>query len=256
MMAGCGGGSSVDKAGPATTLSQPSTSSVSTTSTVVSTVAVAECAPAPLLAASDASRPPLVDRQFYVYSFACADDLALAKLSYRVDNPNGHASEALFRDDGGRWVQLVRSGPELIPPDLEGTGVSSSTLQMLRARLQRTDAPTGMPSSGGVEVLFISAEDRAALRTTFLAKFQGRAPAADEIEGPLPGSVYYALDNSTGTYWALATFSVPPLGSQDQPEVFSKKPGEAWVDLGDSGGSPCQVPLAVRSAWNYRPLSC
>jgi len=198
----------------------------------------------------------LAARDFYVVRFACAGKLALAVLSYRVDNPNGHFSEALFRDDGGHWTQLARSGPELLPADLAGTDVSADALAGLRRGLQDANTPSSTQASGGVQVLVIPAEDRAALRTTHLALSQNQRYSADQIEGPLPNSVYYALDNSTGTYWALATFSTAGFGTQDQPEVFSKKIGQSWVDLGDTGGNPCKVPAPVLAAWNYRSTSC
>ncbi|MEA2703171.1 MAG: hypothetical protein QOJ69_709 [Actinomycetota bacterium] len=77
----------------------------------------------------------MASRDFYVVGFACSGDLAIAVLSYRVDNPNGHISEALFRDVKGSWTQLARSGPALLPTDIAETGVSAAALEELRAHL-------------------------------------------------------------------------------------------------------------------------
>lgn len=85
----------------------------------------------------------LSDAKFFVEKLACVDNLAIAVVSYRVNNPNGHVSEALFRSSGGRWTQLIRSGPQLTQEDLDGTNVSLSTLQELRKRLREvTPYPT------------------------------------------------------------------------------------------------------------------
>ena len=115
-------------------------------------------------------------------------------------------------------------------------------------------SPETTRAAAGVQSLTIPAEERAALRTAFLRAHPTYAP--DQVEGPLAGSVYYAVDNSTATYWALATFSVPNTGTTDQPEVLSKKQGGAWDDLGDTGGNPCKVPAPVLAAWHYPGASC
>jgi hypothetical protein len=94
------------------------------------------CLAAELLQASDVSRPPLDRSQFSVYRRACDHDIALAVFTYAVDNPNGHVSEALFRNVGGSWNQLTRSGPALLPSDLVGTGVSYQALEALRRQLR------------------------------------------------------------------------------------------------------------------------
>ncbi len=78
-----------------------------------------------------------------MFRFACGGGLALAVLSYRVENPNGHVSEALFRDSGGDWVQLARSGPILSATDLGGSGVDAAALDGLRRSLVEVESPSG-----------------------------------------------------------------------------------------------------------------
>lgn len=145
-----------------------------------------------------------------------------------------------------------------------GSSKASSSTSAVPTSPASTASPTSSPaattttttgSATGVQVLPLPADERAALRETHLALLRSSGGRADGVDGPLPGSVYYALDRGSGTYWALATFSHPDTGTTDQPEIFSKKQGGAWQDLGDSGGDPCKVPAAVLAAWSYR-ASC
>ena len=106
-----------------------------------------------------------------------------------------------------------------------------------------------------MQVLTITPGERTALRDAHLASLRASGARVNGVEGPLPNSVYYALDHGTATFWALATFSHPNTGTTDQPEIFSKKQGAGWEDLGDSGGAPCKVPASVLAAWSYR-ASC
>ena len=94
--------------------------------------------------------------------------------------------------------------------------------------------------------LVVTPAVRRALRAAFIRAHPAVRPA--RIKGPLRGSVYYAR---YGRYeWALATFSLPLVGTTDQPEVFRRRVGGRWVDLGDTGGSLCAVPRAVVSLWD------
>jgi hypothetical protein len=66
-------------------------------------------------------------------------------------------------------------------------------------------------------------------------------------KGPI-GRVYYGRCGSA--YYALAFFRLPGFEFTDQPEAFSRRPNQRWHDLGDTGGKPAQVPLALRRAWH------
>jgi hypothetical protein len=115
------------------------------------------------------------------------------------------------------------------------------------------NSPLASPSAQtqlGARNLIISSEDRASLRMTFLSNLLISHPSA--VKGPLPGSVYYA--RYRGTDWAIATFSMPGTGTDDQPERFRRPAGGGqWTDLGDTGepltesGIPCPVLLV----WSF-----
>ena len=87
---------------------------------------------------------------------------------------------------------------------------------------------------------------KASLRSAFLAN---RPPSIrGAIRGPLPGTTYYGL-YGTARY-ALATFSTPPLGTQDQPEAFAQPVGQSWRDLGDTGGCLSKIPAPLLRIWH------
>jgi hypothetical protein len=84
-----------------------------------------------------------------------------------------------------------------------------------------------------------------------------------EVAGTVPGSVYYAYDPATGTYWALARFGPSPTDSpsvsvsfQDGGSLaFFRKAGTgAWQAQG--GGVPALCPelkffpAKVLKAWS------
>jgi len=71
------------------------------------------------------------------------------------------------------------------------------------------------------------------------------------ITGPV-GRVYLGICGSKR--YALADFDAHYnglyFGIQDQPERFIKPAGEAWQDIGNTGGPPCgSAPLALLKAW-------
>jgi hypothetical protein len=78
------------------------------------------------------------------------------------------------------------------------------------------------------------------------------AAEAAKVKGPLPGRTYYA--EYQGYRYALATFSFPVTGTQDQPLLFVQLPGIPYlVAVSDTGGDPGQmsaIPCAVRKVWN------
>jgi hypothetical protein len=78
------------------------------------------------------------------------------------------------------------------------------------------------------------------------------------VAGISPGTLFYALDPATGTYWAAATFSATAAASQTSAfvgfqdggsqAVFMRPTGEPW-EVKSVG--PCQagLPLTVAAAW-------
>ena len=89
---------------------------------------------------------------------------------------------------------------------------------------------------------------KTALRATHLRTL----PLSDRAatRGPLPRSTYYGSYGSRR--YALATFSDPRVGTTDQPELFSKAPGGAWRDRGDTGGCLTKgiIPRALIRVWH------
>ena len=100
------------------------------------------------------------------------------------------------------------------------------------------------PAPRAVNLVATPAVKRA-LRAAFLRLHRSARPSS--VRGPLKGSVYYARYGRF--YWALATFSLPVVGTTDQPEVFRRVAGGRWVDKGDTGGNLCAVPRPVVAVW-------
>jgi hypothetical protein len=82
----------------------------------------------------------------------------------------------------------------------------------------------------------------------------------DEVTGPLSGTLYYGIDNATGTYWAVAQFGLASSASFDAEVsmqdggnigVFSRQGNQPWtVHLGGIP-FPCpgELPADVMSVW-------
>ena len=114
-------------------------------------------------------------------------------------------------------------------------------------------APSATPTGpGAVENLVVTSGEKSELTAAFAA-FQ-EVPVSYEGGGPLPGSVYYAYEPATDTYWARATFisgAYPDPGETDV--VMFQQPGAGpWIVEGDR--SQCvQIgwfPQAVLMAWS------
>jgi hypothetical protein len=99
-------------------------------------------------------------------------------------------------------------------------------------------APTTTASSAsGVHNLPASAQVKADLTAAFVALKQ--VPASDVV-GTAPGSVYYAYDPSTTTYWALASFDLSP-GATQPVQV-------GWQD----GGGQGLFKMVAGSSWSVQ----
>jgi hypothetical protein len=122
-------------------------------------------------------------------------------------------------------------------------------------------APAASPSASPVGLraqnLVASSAVKAALLATFAAA--KRLPQ-DEVTGPAPGTLYYGLDSSTGTYWAVATFgltsSAPAQAAVDMQDgfdvgVFSRHGGQAWTVRPGGIPFPCpgELPADLMSVW-------
>jgi hypothetical protein len=125
--------------------------------------------------------------------------------------------------------------------------------------------PAGTPSAtpaapGGVQNLVISSAERDALTAAFVA-VKGISPS--DVGGTYPGSVYYAYDPATDTYWALAQFWPSRTASFDVQVSFQDGRGDAMFRKAGSGPWQAQLiasipyvcnevkffPPAVLNAW-------
>jgi hypothetical protein len=108
-------------------------------------------------------------------------------------------------------------------------------------------APTHKAAPRPVNLVATSAL-KAQLRTTFLRLHNTLAPA--RVRGPLKGRTYYGRYGSTK--YAVTTFSVDG-GTDDQPELFRRRSGGNWRDLGDTGGEVCpgRIPLPLIKLWGF-----
>lgn|SRR3954467_2211389 len=108
-------------------------------------------------------------------------------------------------------------------------------------------------SAGGARNLAATPKVKSALRAAFIQTHSNLT--ARSIRGPLRGRTYY------GSYehreYAVAVFSIPRLGTQDQPEVFRRPRAGVWRDLGDTGGDICPptFPLPLLKVWDFRRSS-
>jgi hypothetical protein len=131
------------------------------------------------------------------------------------------------------------------------------------AAAQTAAAPSATPSStGGIQNLVISAAEKSQLTAAFVA-LKGISLSDVAGAGPTQGSVYYAYDPATDTYWALAQFATSSTASfnvqvnfQDGGSIgmFRKAGAGAWqVQLGSVPewcGEAQFFPLPVLAAWS------
>jgi hypothetical protein len=80
----------------------------------------------------------------------------------------------------------------------------------------------------GVQNLVIPSAEKSELTATF-AGYEATSPSGVLGGGPLPGSVYYAYDPTTGTYWALADFELTGGMTIPIPMMFRKTGTGPWL---------------------------
>jgi hypothetical protein len=70
-------------------------------------------------------------------------------------------------------------------------------------------------------------------------------------KGPLKGSIYYGRYGDLR--YALAAFSLPRVGTTDQPLIFVQLPDDPhWLVVSDTGGDPAGssvIPCPLRRVW-------
>jgi hypothetical protein len=122
------------------------------------------------------------------------------------------------------------------------------------------------PHSTGTRNLVVDDAVRGELATAWAA---GQHLRRSDVAGTKKGSVFYAYDGPSRTYWAVANFEPslsaltkhrrlngasgdPTIQFQDGPFILRGPVGGAWTLVGDTGGAPiCQdrVPATVIAAW-------
>jgi hypothetical protein len=155
----------------------------------------------------------------------------------------GRRRRGLRARSRGRAARVVTAGARLGLAALVLAGLAPASAPG-RARAAFGPA-TGTARPKAVN-LVVTPPVRRAIRAAFVRAHADMTPSA--IKGPLKGSVYYARYGRA--YWALATFSLPRVGTTDQPEVFRRPAGGRWLDRGDTGGELCKVPRPVVAVWH------
>lgn len=133
------------------------------------------------------------------------------------------------------------------------------------AATSSSTTPTSTTNASLPRNLATDASVRAALVVAFA---DGQRIDVNYVAGTVAGSVYYAYDPDTHTFWALADFSAsdaaqrahqrlsgtpsdPFIYFQDGPMVLSRTDTSAWRLVGDTGGLVCppRPPAAVLALW-------
>jgi hypothetical protein len=141
------------------------------------------------------------------------------------------------------------------------------------AATQPATAPSATPSSAsGIQNLVITSAGKSDLTAAYVAN-KGISLSDISGGGPTPGSVYYAYDPSTNTYWALADFQPSSTASQNVQVGFQDGGSYGMYQKAGSGSWQVQqpgfppicgeakfFPQAVLAAWlistNPLPQAC
>ena len=136
---------------------------------------------------------------------------------------------------------------------------------------QTTDAPSPIASSTSSDrYVAVSLPVTPALRTALRGAYVAARPGVrlSEVAGPRHGTLYYAFDPATRTYWAIAWFD-PSSHAREQAAakfqfglgggVFKRTASGQWhatVHLRANLPCPDEVPAAVLRAWHIQAGSC
>jgi hypothetical protein len=144
-------------------------------------------------------------------------------------------------------------------PAAPDRSASPAATTAVSPRATAGSAPAG---PGGVRNLAVNREARNELTAAY-ADYRGISPA--DVAGTRPGSVYYAYDPATYTYWAQADFAPSStasfkvlVGFQDGASIglFTRIANGRWqVRLGGEPVVCAEVrffPQAVLTAWSLR----
>ena len=138
-----------------------------------------------------------------------------------------------------------------------GTGLSAAPKPGTSAPLSQQ--PKSLPVTAGVA--------QSLVKSWLASNPGGYGMSPADVAGTVPNEVYYAVQPTTGTYWALAAFKPSPaLSAQSSTETgqgelaefhdsvyaFSWQAGPVWTLLGEFSTGSCPsvwVPRAVLAAW-------
>jgi hypothetical protein len=161
-----------------------------------------------------------------------------------------------------RWTRRAVLGVSVM---LVLTGCASSARPAPPPSAPVAHGSSGAPSASSsaspvgtrAQNLVAGSSVKAALLAAFVA---AKGLPQDEVTGPLPGTLYYGLDSSTGTYWAVARFgltsSAPAQAAVDMQDgfdtgVFSRHGDQAWTVRPGGIPFPCpgELPADLMSVW-------
>jgi glucose/arabinose dehydrogenase len=160
----------------------------------------------------------------------------------------------LFTLSGSLCIALLAltacaSGTQGSPP-----ATSAPTTRAASTPAPSTPAPSSSPATTAASVEPTNLTADASVRQGLLAAFTAfrsnaaNAPgfaaiAPSAVGGITPGTLYYAFDPATGTYWAVATFSATKAASQTSAYAGFQDGGNKAVFMRPSSG-PWQVKSA------------
>ncbi len=144
---------------------------------------------------------------------------------------------------------------------------SANTAPVARASSASPSAPAVPASSteAGAQNLVASSDIQAALLAAYATE-KGLPQA--EVTGPLSGTLYYGIDNATGTYWAVAQFGLTasaPFNAEVNMQdggnigVFSRQGDQPWTVRLGGIPFPCPgvLPADLMSVWGMTsPGNC
>lgn len=153
--------------------------------------------------------------------------------------------------------------PSSAGPSNGHTTTPATTAAPSAAASSSAGAPSATPPvPGGVQNLVISSAEKSELTAAYVA-LRGISLSDIGGAGPLPGSVYYAYDPTTDSYWALADFEPSSMASLNVQVSFQDGEGLAMYRMAAGGswqvetaGNPtfCAevkfFPTAVLEVWS------
>ena len=167
----------------------------------------------------------------------------------------GCSGAAHNRSPSGPPLTAVAGGEPAVSPSLSPS--PSPTVSVSKLAAERPDVIVNLPATS-------------ALRAELLRAYVAARPDVQwrEVSGPRRGTLYFAFDTRTRTYWAIAWFDASRY-ARYQTEVnfqdgmgggvFIRQSGHAWraiVHERDNLPCPGEVPLAVLRAWGLRVQRC